>query len=656
MEQDLQEKMFLAINSLTEKVKFLYIEREQQSVQQTQAMGAQDSECDDLHDRVRAPMEPIPEEEKKEIIYVCQKILGMKYTLPPLNETATPAKLKDLTTRIKDNNDLEFAHLMRELLSDVASNITHAIIKNLHKSMELPGRNAYSTAPSVAHTTQNVIQTSANTANNAQTRTTRYVLGRLGQTHKQQVAQKYSVEDIQDSVQKSESREVKGYDEEKLYKFQRNKCRSYWIITKCEATYSGKFKYFLQKEAKFTKNKQGSQRRNNQGSRGSPSKKCNRAEDRRTKSSSSSPKTQQLCRGEKFQNRIPDIHMQDNQDKGLYDLSGSRGRFYAHSDTSEVQEISSFSIKREDLPIFTKLGSISWNQSIDIFEQPFNNRQVQGKMYGEYKKIILQTKPTGVQGQDGEVQYDTISINYSSGDNNNSQTMSLKVPSDKKLGKLYWKDTSNVGCSPPWLPNAEKTFGIEKQFLKESKIMGCHNDSEQSNNSELRILETDGVSRSVLVYSDNTTTLAYVQKFSGTTSPKLIEVSEKLWLHENKHTLPDVLCTNVNQPGRRAIKTDSSNKMVSINRDIKETEQNIWLIKRGFVCNKTEQEDVQKLQLSPVEYNTTDPTESSTGKDKYSSNYSNVEVCNLVSNFGKNQNSRAHTNTGVGDYARPKKR
>ncbi|PVU88062.1 hypothetical protein BB561_006054 [Smittium simulii] len=154
------------------------MEKEQQGVQQTQAIDAQDSECDDPHERVRAPMvevesypgfleaitslksdffkSPIPEEERKEIIYECPRFLVMKYTTPPLNETATPViwksnvalpiddyvhkKLKYLATGIKDNNDLEFDHLMQKLLYDVASNITQTRIETFHKSMELPGR------------------------------------------------------------------------------------------------------------------------------------------------------------------------------------------------------------------------------------------------------------------------------------------------------------------------------------------------------------------------------------------------------------------------------------------------------------------------------------------------------------------------------------
>ncbi|PVU94847.1 hypothetical protein BB561_002207 [Smittium simulii] len=113
--------------------------------------------------------------------------------------------------------------------------------------------------------------------------------------------------------------------------------------------------------------------------------------------------------------------------------------------------------------------------------------------------------------------------------------------------------------------------------------------------------------------------------------------------------------------------TDSSNGMVSINRNIQETEHNIWPIRRGSICNKTEQEAAQILQLVPGQSisrnQRTEPLLVAmeqpllfTGKDNNDNNNTNMEVCDLVSNSGKNQNSSAHTNTGIRDYSRPKKR
>ncbi|PVU87736.1 hypothetical protein BB561_006198 [Smittium simulii] len=210
--------------------------------------------------------------------------------------------------------------------------------------------------------------------------------------------------------------------------------------------------------------------------------------------------------------------------------------------------------------------------------------------------------------------------------------MSLKLPSDKKLGKLYWKGTSNVGCSLTWLSNAEKTFGIEKKFLEKTKIMGCHGDSEQPSNSELRIRETEftKMERSIVSTRDSRNGNLYrcqqtawgivvvSQSYLGFLFRQHYDpgIRTEIWgnylsqitrslrktvvsLYRDKHTSSDVLCTNVHQPGRCAIKTNSTNGMLSINRDIQETEQNIWPIRFGSVCNNTEQEAAQILQLVP---------------------------------------------------------
>ncbi|PVU96747.1 hypothetical protein BB561_000985 [Smittium simulii] len=133
--------------------------------------------------------------------------------------------------------------------------------------------------------------------------------------------------------------------------------------------------------------------------------------------------------------------------------------------------------------------------------------------------------------------------------------------------------------------------------------------------------QTAAVGRSVLFYLDNTTTLAYVRKFGGATSPKLLEVSKKLWSH--------------------CIETNTRPQMSYTEQ---EAAQILQLVPGQSIttpgCNGT------APTVVPVKSNTTDPTEISTGKDNYDNNYANVEVCDLGSNSGKSQNSRAHTNTG----------
>ncbi|PVU92938.1 hypothetical protein BB561_003543 [Smittium simulii] len=121
-------------------------QREQQGAQQAQDMEIQNIECDDPHEKVRAPMvevesyprlieaipsletdffrSPIPEEERKEIIYECPKFLGMKYTPPPLNEAATSAVRK---------NDATFYGIQMAL-----ANLTRPIDDYVHRKLKNP--------------------------------------------------------------------------------------------------------------------------------------------------------------------------------------------------------------------------------------------------------------------------------------------------------------------------------------------------------------------------------------------------------------------------------------------------------------------------------------------------------------------------------------
>ncbi|PVU89087.1 hypothetical protein BB561_005552 [Smittium simulii] len=492
-------------------------------------MEVQNIEGDNPHEKVRAPMmevesyprfieviplletdffrSPIPEEERKEIIY---------------------KKIKNPNTRIQGNEDLEFAHTMRELLSDVASSITQSRINNLHKLMELPDRltaksrrnkkspfcprqqTAFGTTSVIAQTPHNATPNTVKNNQTTQSRTTRYVLSRLGQTHRQQMSQKHSREGIKYSVQEFEFREAKTSMRKK---FIRNLAKAGSLLT----LHLNRYKQKISKKASDAITQEVAALLVNNAIEQSTL--YNTKKDRRPTFSSRPPETQQLC-------ATPS----------------------------------------------TKLGSISSNQSIGIFGQPFNNRQVQGKMYGEYKEIILQTKTTGVQDQNSE----------------------FKSP--------IRQDTSNVGCSPPLLSNTEKTFGIKKKILKNLKSWTATDTLNKT--PEIKIfIEASNTAWGIVVGSQSYSGLWPSSIVSAYINDKeLLAVTFKqhydssirteIWgnylpqitrslretvvsLYRDKHTSSDVLWANVNQPSRSAIKTDSSNGMVYIIRDIQETKQNI---------------------------------------------------------------------------------
>ncbi|PVU86859.1 hypothetical protein BB561_006520, partial [Smittium simulii] len=643
---------------------------------------AQDSECTNSHDKVRATMvenltsssaQYLRKEEKKEIIFECPKLL-MKYTPPPLNEAATHTvcksntslygiqmalanmtrplddyvhkKLKDLATSIKDNDDLEFAHLMQELLSDMklsgrVPQLVELTLKPLIENKQLGAllefkkaptknrsrkrrhfclrqQNFYGTAPAVAQTTQSATQTSANTANNAQTlraeifkqkrktkafsratrifprkRTTRYVLSRLGQTRRQQ---------------ESELGEAKGFSSEKLYKFQRNKCK---------ATSYGEIKKFFGSEEKFNqllssvnslsaslqaKNKQGGQQRNHQGDCGYSSKECNRAE----KEHNTGGLKPALCHTKKVRRLAPCLRSQ------------------------EIQQLQ------------TRLQ--------DQDEEANSNKFTQH----ESESPTKQSKGPQARSQ---------------------QSIKRGKDNAQKFGKLYWKSTSNVNSSPFWLPHVEETPGIKKHFFKEIEFMGCNSDPKQLSDSKSRILEIEADNMEWLItltrnsrnkivdsrsysglwlpsmvsthinikelFASNTTTLAYAQKFEGTASSKLLEVLEKLWLHCMKtNTRPQIasVCNNAESKGIKIL------YLVSGQAGIRNRRLNLFVVSME-----------QPILLPTMNSDTTNTTEGLTRENNNINNNYNVEVNNLVFDNIKDQDSRAYTNTIIRDYSRSKK-
>ncbi|PVU89263.1 hypothetical protein BB561_005462 [Smittium simulii] len=256
--------------------------------------------------------------------------------------------------------------------------------------------------------------------------------------------------------------------------------------------------------------------------------------------------------------------MQDDYAKRLNDISRPRERIYVHSGTPKMQKISLLSMGRKDL----QLRALSFGLSLSSHRFT--------KMLRPYKENLTKVKPTGVQDQDGEIQHHTISIDYLSDNNDKLTKYGVKSPirqdfgfKEKLLNKLRLC-TATVTLNSPAIQNLEFwKQSLQKWksllFIPETPEMGIFiNDSNMAwrivvgsqSYSELRPLSMESVhinfkkllavyyalelcsvvERSVLVYSENNTTLAYVQKFGVATSPKLLEVLEKLWSHLKYNT------------------------------------------------------------------------------------------------------------------------
>ncbi|PVU89341.1 hypothetical protein BB561_005414 [Smittium simulii] len=120
---------------------------------------------------------------------------------------------------------------------------------------------------------------------------------------------------------------------------------------------------------------------------------------------------------------------------------------------------------------------------------------------------------------------------------------------------------------------------------------------------------------SILVYSDNTTTLSYVKKFGGTKSSKILELSE----------------TVVKLGGRRE-QADCSNRMISIPRDIYKFKLSTRLTRCRPVCFLPEQEGRHILQLvSGPQSHRTECTDTQLRENNHDAGYSDVKIGNMVS-------------------------
>ncbi|OLY79236.1 hypothetical protein AYI68_g6696 [Smittium mucronatum] len=98
---------------------------------------------------------PLSDENRKTALYTCSKTCSMKYFPPPLNESTSTAATIPIDyyvhRKIRDNPgiivtedpDITFANTMRVLISDIATSVTQNRLENLHKGMELPGREVF---------------------------------------------------------------------------------------------------------------------------------------------------------------------------------------------------------------------------------------------------------------------------------------------------------------------------------------------------------------------------------------------------------------------------------------------------------------------------------------------------------------------------------
>ncbi|PVU87737.1 hypothetical protein BB561_006197 [Smittium simulii] len=330
------------------------------------------------------------------------------------------------------------------------------------------------------------------------------------------------------SVYESESGEAKGFDEKKLYKFQRNKC---------EATYSGEIKYFLLRE-KFGSNTRN-QNWNQLWSATDPpfttSTLYYPKEDGRPSFGSRSPKAQQLCRKKIFQNGVPQIHLYYDTEEGLHNLPQPPRRIPTYSNlpehpknvtqSSEKQysrlEKGGVNIIEYGSDFNKKSSKLYWKSSINVYcstsrkayaETPYRIEELRTED-NQIKNYLLQWNRQSFIPESPELEIFTDSSNETWGiviidkkypgswptDLINTHINFTKLLTEHDVTSsngqicisLYRQSNSLIICKKIWGDNTEgalKDFGRIMATLPEDKYISICDKSEHQDNQILQLV------------------------------------------------------------------------------------------------------------------------------------------------------------------------
>ncbi|OMJ24386.1 hypothetical protein AYI70_g1621 [Smittium culicis] len=242
-----------------------------------------------------------------------------------------------------------------------------------------------------------------------------------------------------------------------------------------------------------------------------------------------SKEAEPASRGKELQDGIPAINLQDNQEKGFYDVPGFEGRIPAYSNQEVVQKILALLFEWTKLPVpcstvrsfaessyihknpasSSELGTDSENQGIRILKRPDNSRRIDRSMNETHRAYTFEAYRARILDKYGKVRANPLSENHTPWYDHRQQgdvleSSNIKDPrpttrsrkTDKRwedvaqmLSELYRKGTSDVGGAIAGKINAAPTAGTEEQILAEESFMDIDGAPIRRSNSESTILE-----------------------------------------------------------------------------------------------------------------------------------------------------------------------
>ncbi|PVU87148.1 hypothetical protein BB559_006155 [Furculomyces boomerangus] len=267
-------------------------------------------------------------------------------------------------------------------------------------------------------------------------------------------------------------------------------------------------------------------------------------EKRGTKTSAKPKASQQLHRGEIIQNGNFENYMQTNSTERLHGKHRSARRLYARVGQQMLQKVSAIPLENKDRPVQETKEKCQKNlhKGNELKSSKTESSGYQERSHETDRRRQLYTEETSSNHWEttGVISGPITGKDY---DSKTDRTKEYDLVYNKKLGN-FSNDIFPSSRKFELVENPIHT--LEYASNKNYGItVGEKNISVKWNQEELRypinlkeliaiykaLQLKEVLGKSVLILSNNNMAIAYVKKFGGTKSAKLLEVLEKIWKH-----------------------------------------------------------------------------------------------------------------------------
>ena len=257
-------------------------------------------------------------------------------------------------------------------------------------------------------------------------------------------------------------------------------------------------------------------------------------------------------------------------------------------------------------PTQKRIKQIHVQQKATLF---LNSQALPARQWLSLTGLFTATEKASPNGKNSHERFTVLSKTSVEADRNKSQSVSSdRPPSTHKASVVVRYDKSHSGSPHAPSESGHSDFheiingGAHTLNLEVSGVWSTNERTLHINNLELRAVvlalkhwERVVIGKTILVASDNSTVVAYINKQGGTVSRSLcMEAKKKLiWCHQREIILraryiPGKLNALADQLSRRG--ANSPHRVVPLSQDIQSDMQPVHQAHVGLVCNKIQQE------------------------------------------------------------------